>query len=270
MYDKRRLSPLRYPGAKGRVLDKISKYMSVEHVEYREPFVGGGSVFLSKMKVERNWINDRDELVAALWQVIRDTPESLCEYVELTLPTVDYWREVKRLPEVNLLEKAYKCLFLNRTNYSGILKANPIGGIEQKSKYPIDCRWNPNNLIKRIMLCSEKLQGTNITSLDFRDVIEAAGDEVLMFVDPPYYKKGHRLYPTYMSNEEHHVLAQLLQNTNHRFLLTIDNCEEVQELYRWANMYIAHESWFYTIKPQNGNYLKGNELFISNFDIEEV
>jgi DNA adenine methylase len=38
-------SPLRYPGGKSRVIDKLIKYIP-EFGEYREPFLGGGSLFV--------------------------------------------------------------------------------------------------------------------------------------------------------------------------------------------------------------------------------
>jgi DNA adenine methylase len=33
-------------------------------------------------------------------------------------------------------------LFFNRTNYSGIINAGPIGGKRQLSKYKMQCRFN--------------------------------------------------------------------------------------------------------------------------------
>jgi hypothetical protein len=43
---------------------------------------------------------------------------------------------------------AVKCLFLNRTTFSGILhgRAGPMGGRKQQSDYKIDCRFNKDGL----------------------------------------------------------------------------------------------------------------------------
>jgi DNA adenine methylase len=39
-------SPLRYPGGKSKAIDQIAEYIPDSFSEYREPFVGGGSVFI--------------------------------------------------------------------------------------------------------------------------------------------------------------------------------------------------------------------------------
>ena len=46
-----------------------------------------------------------------------------------------------------------KCLFLNRTTFSGILggHAGPIGGRSQSSDHTIDCRFNKDALAERIL-----------------------------------------------------------------------------------------------------------------------
>ena len=40
-------SPLRYPGGKSRALKQILPLIPVNMTEFREPFVGGGSVFFA-------------------------------------------------------------------------------------------------------------------------------------------------------------------------------------------------------------------------------
>ncbi|MFN7658083.1 MAG: DNA adenine methylase, partial [Dolichospermum sp.] len=39
-------SPLRYPGGKSKAIKQISEYLPKKFSELREPFVGGGSVFI--------------------------------------------------------------------------------------------------------------------------------------------------------------------------------------------------------------------------------
>lgn len=54
-------SPLRYPGGKSRAIKHIAAQLPDSFREFREPFVGGGSVFIYlKQKFPRLkiWIND--------------------------------------------------------------------------------------------------------------------------------------------------------------------------------------------------------------------
>ncbi|MBU8711117.1 DNA adenine methylase [Brevibacillus parabrevis] len=260
-------SPLRYPGAKKKVLNRFTQFWEVPHVEYRDVFVGGGSTFFGKPECPRNWLNDYDEEIAAFFISMRDYPEELCNLVMSTKPTVELWRQIKDRDLNTDLEKGFRTLFLNRTTFSGILKGNPIGGIEQKSKYTIDCRWNPVALCEQIRLCSEMLQGVTITALDFSSVIQEAGENVLLYLDPPYYHKGNLLYRQGMTHEDHVRLSDLLKDTEHKFFITYDDCEEVRELYQeWAYLYPA--SWFYSSSNKKAREV-GKELFISNFMISE-
>ena len=53
-------TPLRYPGGKNRAVDFLISHFP-EFEEYREPFIGGGSVFIKSKQIYPNtkfWIND--------------------------------------------------------------------------------------------------------------------------------------------------------------------------------------------------------------------
>ncbi|MGG3468971.1 DNA adenine methylase [Neobacillus pocheonensis] len=194
--------------------------------------------------------------------------EEICEKILNTKPTLELWKEKRNISSYNsILDQAFDFLFFNRTNFSGIYTANPIGGMQQKSDYPIDCRWNPQMLCKRIVECSKKLQGVKITNLSFDDVILAPGENVFMIIDPPYYVKGDSLYPVSMSHEDHFYLASLLTETNHKFLLTIDDCPEVRSIYQHESFFLNQESWKYSISQKRDKNKKGKELFISNFPL---
>lgn len=246
--------------------------MLYPHTEYREPFLGGGSLFLGKSLANINWLNDKDEYVYNFWKVVQERPNELCNLIMQpdNYPTVDFWLELKNTaPSTDSLWNAFRFLFFNRTNYSGIHNANPIGGIRQNedTTWKVDCRWNAKVLCDRIQECSKKLQNANITSYDFEQIITAPGEDVLMILDPPYYHQGKNLYRVSMSNEEHEHLALLLKETNHKFLLTIDNCDETRKLYSWAK-FVAPTSWTYTINSKKKDN-SGKELLVSNFDITE-
>jgi DNA adenine methylase len=56
-------SPLRYPGGKSRAIKQILPQITLNIREYREPFLGGGSVFfavkqLFDQQIKAYWIND--------------------------------------------------------------------------------------------------------------------------------------------------------------------------------------------------------------------
>jgi DNA adenine methylase len=270
------MSPLRYPGSKQKVISKIRPFwekIANSTFEYREPFMGGASIFLNlELNGIKVWLNDKDVNIATLFTVIRDYPDALCNMVKETEPTIELWDNIRYAEPKEQLQIAFRSLFLNRTNYSGILGAYPIGGYRQKSQYTINCRWNKEDLIKRIKQCSAKLKDIVITSEDFFHVIiRQSNNNVFLMLDPPYYIKGNQLYDEIMTIEDHIRLRDLLSNTKFKFLLTYDNCDEVINLYRdIPGLFFYRTGWYYSSSTvSNNKRTHGNELFISNIEIRD-
>jgi DNA adenine methylase len=262
------LLPFRWAGGKFYALKFLEKFWKeIEHDEYREPFLGGGSVFWAKEKANINWINDIDEELVFTLEFISNF-EQRDKLLELFKDEAEASKEkhakVKGYIPSSDLEKAYRYYYLNRTSYSGKMK-NPSWGYKPKRSLPPP-RWK-----ERIIPCSEKLQGVQLTSLDFEEVIQAPaqGKNVLMFLDPPYFKaKQESHYVKSFKLDDHMRLAMVLKKTKHKFFLTYDDCDEIRELYSWANIYEIN--FFYRLDNSNDNNKKrkkGNELVITNYKV---
>ena len=75
-------------------------------------------------------------------------------------------------------------------------------------------------------------------------LISDAEHRSLLYLDPPYFDKGNDLYQHGFERKDHERLAEALQNTNHTWVLSYDDCPEVRELYEdWAS-----------VEPLNVNY----------------
>ena len=69
-------TPLRYPGGKSRACTKLAQHFPdlSKFKEYREPFVGGGSVALYVTKMYPHltiWVNDLYRPLAIFWQQLQ-------------------------------------------------------------------------------------------------------------------------------------------------------------------------------------------------------
>ena len=142
------INPLRYPGAKRSLTNYIEALLQANHLEgctFLEPYAGSAAVgleLLQRNRIDRLVLCEKDILIYAFWEcVFRDT-DILCETIENVDVSIDTWlalqryREMTTLEEAPLPELAYAGLFFNRTNFSGILKANPIGGINRRRNIP--------------------------------------------------------------------------------------------------------------------------------------
>ncbi len=285
-------SPFRYAGGKFYARKLILEHIPL-HTHYIEPFCGGASIFFAKEKVENNWLNDIDEDLINTLIVIRDRPNELIDILKRRsvkvsripsclvsnvkigepLPATkelhSFFKNVYR-PH-NDLERAFRWFYLNRTSYSGIMNfQNMYWGYGDKYS------MQPKNWARNIERTSLKLQGVNLTSLDFEQVIDTAPDGSLLFIDPPYFNADQdKFYQHFFSREDHLRLERCLFRNRERLniFITYDNVQSVRELYAWANAMYDKE-WNYCIQrtddqknhtEKKGKRYKGKELFIINF-----
>lgn len=255
--------PFRYPGGKFYAMNILRPFWEgVYSREYREPFAGGATVFFNKPRAEINWLNDLDAELVACYRVLQDplTRARLAEEFSTEIASQERWKEyIDSVPE-NDYELGKKYYYLNRTSFSGKL-VSAAWGYRPKRSLPPE-RWH-----ERILPCGKALEGVRLTSLDFVDVIRAQGEDVLMYVDPPYYlPPKHKHYRCGFDKEDHIRLAEELKNTTHKFFLTYDDCQEIRDLYSWAHIYPA--KFFYRVDnaaTRGGERKIGFELIITNY-----
>ena len=122
------LSPLRYPGGKRKLVPLIAEVFLQAGASIKtliEPFAGGAAITLALLEsgsAQTVALADKDELVAAFWKTVFSADAEVLADRVLNAPVTLH--ECDRLRESNPedeLERAYKCLFLNRTSFSGIL-----------------------------------------------------------------------------------------------------------------------------------------------------
>lgn len=239
-------SPLRYPGGKYKLYQYISRVIELNSLSlYAEPFCGGAAVAISLLlngKVSDVYINDFDYSIYCFWNAIVNHTDDFIKKVEEINVNIDEWRNQKYINEnyqkFNDLEVGLSTFFLNRTNRSGIISgAGPIGGAKQLGEYRIDCRFNKKNLINQIKKIGEYRQFIHITNLEACDFIEKylrGRSDIFTFFDPPYYKRGPKLYSNFYHHEDHLKLSQnILTNLmRSKWIITYDNDDNIKEFYK--------------------------------------
>lgn len=240
-------SPLRYPGGKNKLAKFIAMLCEKNDINghYVEPYAGGASVALFLLLegiVSKITINDKDPSIHAFWYSIINFTDEFCDLIEKCDINVESWQECKRVQNnrenASLLQLGFSTFFLNRTNISGILDAGIIGGLNQKGKYKIDCRFNKNELIKRIRKIAESKNKIKIYNLDALDLIkklqkESCNSTTIFYFDPPYFIKGESLYLNHYKEKDHDEVSKAIQNIkNARWIVSYDNTPEVKNLYK--------------------------------------
>jgi DNA adenine methylase len=272
------LSPLRYPGGKTKLRNYLVELLNLNNIHgtYIEPFAGGAGAALCLLLnnyVEDIVINDIDRSIYALWHSILYQSEMLCDKIFYTHITMEEWYKQRQIQlrknDCNLLDLGFSTLFLNRTNRSGVISAGVIGGYEQAGEYKLDCRFNKEDLINKIIQISDRAEQIHLFNLDciaFFDQIENRFDcnNSLVYLDPPYYNKGKKLYTNFYKHDDHANLANYLtSNLNYLWITSYDDTTEIREIYSKYNLRI-HD---YSITHSAGKMHKGNEIMIYSNDI---
>ncbi len=132
-------SPLRYPGGKSRAVQKIMRYAPDAISEFREPFVGGGSVFIyfkQKYPHAKFWINDLNYDLFCFWQQAqKKNAELVAEITRLKQKRTDGRALFYELRDIAIdslsdFERAVRFFVLNRISFSGTVDA---GGYSQRA-----------------------------------------------------------------------------------------------------------------------------------------
>lgn len=244
------LSPLRYPGGKANLINFVVEFLEANRLypeTFVEPYAGGASIslgLLSKGVVKKVLLVERDPLVFSFWRAVFEEPEKLCELIADAEIDIDSWERQREWlsaekPDAkNFVEMGFAALFLNRTAFSGIMHAGPIGGYSQSSVYDISCRFYRESLVQRIREISNFSDLVSVCHSDgMKEIKVREGSDCFFYVDPPYYLQGQRLYRHHFYKIDHILLSRVLQETDCPFLLSYDEHDFIRELYSWASSF---------------------------------
>ena len=266
-------SPLRYPGGKTILYDKIKEILAENNLlncTYMEPFSGGAGLALKLLMnndVSRIVINDFDYAIYAFWHNVLYDTNRFCNDIECITVDLKEWEKQKEIynnqNNYSMYEIGLATFFLNRTNRSGIIKGGPIGGRKQEGKYKINCRFNKKILIEKIKKIASYRNRIKLFKYDVNDFIKRVimrqkDENFFVYFDPPYIKKGPELYKNHFNLEEHKYLSINIKEKLYgkNWIVTYDKNQLVQKLYE--NFCIVE----FDLKYSGGKNKKGNELMI--------
>lgn len=216
----------------------------LERGHYAEPFAGGCGLALSLLYggfVSDIHINDIDPAVWAFWHCALTETDALAALIETTPVTVDEWRRQRATNKAgdltDPLALGFSAFFLNRTNRSGVIGSGGIiGGLNQTGNYLIDCRFNRDDLIRRVRRVARYADRIHLTRCDALDFLDHCDRTLpansLLFIDPPYFKKGPELYTNFYKADDHAKLAAKVLEIELPWIVTYDDVPEIRRLYR--------------------------------------
>ena len=261
-------SPLRYPGGKSRAINLISTLIP-EFDEFREPFLGGGSVFIyAKQRFPNKtfWVNDLYFELYKFWEITQKDIDGLIENIYRWKKQFPIGKELYHFLNDNLykfndLERATAFFIYNRITFSG---TSLSGGYSEAA---FSGRFTDSS-IQRLRQLAKIIDKTYITNFDYTNLIDKEGENVFIFLDPPYYSatksalygKNGNLHKTF----NHIKFADNMKKCNHKWLITYDDSPHIRELFSFANIIPWNIVYGMRNVTPNSNQ-NGKEIFISNY-----
>ncbi|MBD2571381.1 DNA adenine methylase [Anabaena lutea] len=264
-------SPLRYPGGKSRLVKQILPQIPLDVTEFREPFIGGGSVFLAvkslfEEHIRKYWINDLYFDLYSFWKYAKDDITNLVLKIEQFKENSPNGRELynylKNIDHLsNDFDVAVRFFIMNRITFSGVMDS---GGYSQQA---YEKRFTLSS-ITRLQNISQSLSDVKITCGDYETLLMTEGNNVFIFLDPPYYQptksKLYGVKGNLHTSFDHQRFAESLKKCPHKWLLTYDDCPEIRDLFDFAQI-TEFELQYGMNNYKQEKAKKGKELFIKNY-----
>ena len=198
MTTKSHKTPLRYPGGKSRALSKLFQFIPnlSDYTEYREPFLGGGSVAIEVSKRYPHlkiWVNDLYEPLYNFWRQIQNNGEEikdkLIEYKSL-YPNPDKARglfvESKELVNdqtLDSLDRAVRFYIVNKCSFSGLTESSSFSQQASISNFSM-------NGIEKLTGYQELITNWKFTNESYEQLL-TDDRNVFIYLDPPYEIKDN-------------------------------------------------------------------------------
>ena len=243
-------TPLRYPGGKSKAIKTLSPWFPKTISEYREPFIGGGSIAIEITKSNPDisvWINDLYVPLYNFWIQLRDRGEELSERVreekqrtldegdkdKVTVKAKELFNKYKQeIDTYDDFEKAVAFFIMNKCSFSGLTENSTFSQSASNSNFSLVGA-------DKLAQFSKLIKNWKITNLDYSEVMKAHGSsDTFIFLDPPYdikdflYGKNREMHKKF----DHERFADDVYICVHKFMITYNVNDRLKELYKNYNL----------------------------------
>ena len=270
-------TPLRYPGGKSRAIKKMAQFLPdmSKYKEYREPFLGGGSVALHMTQTYPHleiWVNDLYEPLVNFWQQLQDEANEITTRLKTfktAYPTPDRARELfiesKELvndQKQSDITRAVSFYVVNKCSFSGLTESSSFSAQASDSNFSL-------RGIEKLPEYSEIIQHWTITNLTYERMTTDEKD-VFTYLDPPYeiksslYGKKGGMHKGF----DHDAFAEECDRHTNHMMISYNSSQLIRDRFKeWTSSEFDHT---YTMRSV-GDYMKEQqerkELVLLNYGI---
>ena len=271
-------TPLRYPGGKSRACTKLDQFFPDlrDYKEYREPFLGGGSVAIhitKKYPYLQVWVNDLYEPLVNFWKTLQDDGYAIYKRLqELKSRYPDrgsakgLFLEAKELVNDDSVSPLYRaCAFyvINKCSFSGLTESSSFSAQASDSNFSM-------RGIEKLTGYSDIIKNWKITNLRYQELL-SDDKETFLYLDPPY-EIGSNLYGKKGSMHkgfDHDGFATICDRFTSPQLISYNSSQLIKD--RFKEYKTGEFDLTYTMRSV-GEYMREQkerkELLLFNYEIE--
>jgi DNA adenine methylase len=257
---------LKWVGGKTQIINAIMNKFPRKINNYHELFLGGGSVLLALLSLQKHgeitvkgkiYAYDINKTLINVYKAIQDHKDELYEYIDTYISEYDsitgdvinrnpqtieeartskqsyyYWvRNRYNNMDKDTLECSALFMFINKTCFRGIYREGPNGYNVPYGHY----KKTPTIISKtELDNISALIEGVEFIHSDFSSSIQNVGRDDFVYLDPPYAPENEKSFVSYVSDgfslEMHKKLFNEVKNlskVNAYFVMSNANVELV-------------------------------------------
>ncbi len=271
-------TPLRYPGGKSRALSKLFQYIPnlKDYTEYREPFLGGGSVALEIGKRYPHldiWVNDLYEPLYNFWRELQENGREMRdqlvqlknrhpEPVSAKLLFLDAKEKLNDDSTSNL--SAAVCFYIvNKCSFSGLTESSSF------SKQASDSNFSMRG-IDKLPEYSGMISKWKITNLRYQELF-TDNKNIFTYLDPPY-EIGSNLYGkrgNMHKGFDHDGFAAICDRFVGPQLVSYNSTQLIRDRFKqgWTAAEFAHTYTMRSVGSYNTDQASRKELVLANYEM---
>ena len=270
-------TPLRYPGGKSRACEKICEYMPDirNYDEFREPFLGGGSVafhITKKYPTVKIWVNDLYEPLVNFWQQLqmfgREMRDELIQlkyrHVDTTsaknllLDAKEYLE--RPLEDSENFHRAVSFYIVNKCSFSGLTESSSFSPQASDSNFSFAG-------IDRLPDYQKLIANWKITNLSYEELLSDS-KSTYIYLDPPY-EIGSNLYGRRGSMHksfDHDTFAVNCDRFVAPQLISYNSSQLIRDRFDgWTAAEFAHTYTMRSVGSYNTDQASRKELVLTNY-----
>ena len=270
-------TPLRYPGGKSRAVVKLLQYLPdlTQVKEFREPFLGGGSVALEITKRYPHieiWVNDLYEPLYNFWCELQHNGQDLQDSIfskKNHYPDPDTARKLFNQskeeindPDLSSFDRAVAFYIVNKCSFSGLTESSSFSEQASQSNFSF-------NGIDRLVEYSELIEGWTITNLSYERML-CDDKNVFTYLDPPYdikdnlYGRKGGMHKSF----NHDEFAEECDRFTSPMLISYNSDQIVKDRFKeWSVGEFAHTYTMRSVGCYNKDQATRKELVLTNYEM---